>query len=197
MIRHIYDLSYNQEQPSTFQERLIFCMNVFIVADKYDIASLRQKVVPDFSDYLQSAWQSDEFAECVKKLCGPNAIHLADPSLQVLNSLMSKVSWVVSLESFCEMFNSQVSSKLHPRESSFESQSAFRAMSSASQFSGSVHDIIRDTTDRAIALLHRRRFGKNRNGPCQASAASCIPRARTDFSRSPSAGPCRNDDPRS
>jgi hypothetical protein len=84
MIRYIYDLNYAEEQPSTLQERLIFCMNVFIVADKYDVASLRQRVAPAFSDYLQSAWQSDEFGECVEKLCGPDAINLADPALQVI-----------------------------------------------------------------------------------------------------------------
>ncbi|KAI4849144.1 hypothetical protein E4T44_03527 [Aureobasidium sp. EXF-8845] len=97
MIRHIYDLPYAGDDMRTSKEHLVFCMNVFIVADKYDIASLREKVVPDFSDYAQLGWESKEFVECVEKLCGPDAILLADPTLQAavatffINNILVKI----------------------------------------------------------------------------------------------------------
>lgn len=84
MIRHIYDLPYARKiaNASKHGEHLLFLMHVFIVADKYDIASLRQKVVPDFTKHLSVAWKTPQVIECVKKLCGPEAMHLADLTLQ-------------------------------------------------------------------------------------------------------------------
>jgi hypothetical protein len=102
MIRHIYDLPYAQEDTHTDKESLVFCMNVFVLADKYDVASLRRKVVSDFELQLKSTWQSEEFVECVEKLCGPDAICLADPALQVavtsfFTNNMSKLAYHESL----------------------------------------------------------------------------------------------------
>jgi hypothetical protein len=109
MIRHIYDLPYAQEvtESYTSNEDLVFCLNVFIVADKYDIASLRQKVVRDFLKLLQNLWKTSEFVECVQKLCGPEAIHLADTSLQTavasfFTNNMSKLSYHKSLVKMVE-----------------------------------------------------------------------------------------------
>lgn len=85
MLRHIYDSPYAQQVMGTTGssgESLIFCLNVFIVADKYDVAGLRQKVVHDFRVLLQRAWTSEAFVVCMKKLYGPDAMHLADSSLQ-------------------------------------------------------------------------------------------------------------------
>jgi hypothetical protein len=42
VIRHLYDLPNAQANTYTSAERLVFSMNVFIVADKYSIAGLRQ-----------------------------------------------------------------------------------------------------------------------------------------------------------
>ncbi|KAH0361368.1 hypothetical protein KCU65_g8744, partial [Aureobasidium melanogenum] len=86
MMRYIYDLPYAQQATDTSgssEESLIFCLNVFIVADKYDVIGLRQKVVPDFRVLLQRTWRSEEFLSCVKKLYGPDALRLADRSLQI------------------------------------------------------------------------------------------------------------------
>ncbi|KAG9598890.1 hypothetical protein KCU77_g6244, partial [Aureobasidium melanogenum] len=54
MLRYIYDMPYAHQitGSSTLEEDLIFCLNVFIVADKYDVAGLRRKVVPDFRLHL-------------------------------------------------------------------------------------------------------------------------------------------------
>jgi hypothetical protein len=82
MIRRIYDIPYARKNVEISDEDLVFCMNVFIIADKYDVPSLREKVVPGFMAEIQSAWYSKEFVECVQKLCGPDAIHLADSALQ-------------------------------------------------------------------------------------------------------------------
>ncbi|KAI4732100.1 hypothetical protein E4T49_00140 [Aureobasidium sp. EXF-10728] len=75
------------ELTSGSEENLVLCLNVFIVADKYDVISLRQKVIPNFR-------QTETFVESVKKLCGPDAIHLADPSLQtaVVDFLIADIS---------------------------------------------------------------------------------------------------------
>lgn len=83
-MRFIYDKPYAQPfmATSSFEEDLIFCTNVFIVADKYDVAALRRKVVPDFRNHLERTWRSEAFVDCVKKLYGPDAIHMADLSLQ-------------------------------------------------------------------------------------------------------------------
>ncbi|KAH0270730.1 hypothetical protein KCU91_g7877, partial [Aureobasidium melanogenum] len=84
MLRYIYDMPYAHQitGSSTLEEDLIFCLNVFIVADKYDVAGLRRKVVPDFRLHLQRTWSSEAFVVCVKNLYGPDAIYMADPSLQ-------------------------------------------------------------------------------------------------------------------
>ena len=84
MIRHIYDLPYSECGPlPQCPDPLLFHMNVFIVADKYDIPSLREKIVPEFVLGLQLHWRTEYFVECVQKLCGPQAAHLADAALQV------------------------------------------------------------------------------------------------------------------
>jgi hypothetical protein len=104
MIRHIYDLPYTQEVTETFtlKDDLVFRLNVFIIGDKYDIASLRRKVVPDFLWLLKMTWQTSEFVECMQKLCGPEAIRLADTSLQAVVAdftadNMSKITYHDSL----------------------------------------------------------------------------------------------------
>ncbi|KAI4723123.1 hypothetical protein E4T48_00673 [Aureobasidium sp. EXF-10727] len=109
MLRHIYDLPYIAqgitELTSDSGENLGFCLNFFIIADKYDVISLRQKVVPDFLVLLQGAWQTETFVESVKKLCGPDAIHLADPSLQtaVVDFLIGDVSKITHHSSLVKM----------------------------------------------------------------------------------------------
>ncbi|KAG9821564.1 hypothetical protein KCU98_g10599, partial [Aureobasidium melanogenum] len=84
---------------------LVFCLNVFIVADKYDVAGLGQTVVPDFRVLLQRTWRSEEFIGCVKKLYGPDAIHLADPSLQtaVADYFVNNISKINHHKSLMEM----------------------------------------------------------------------------------------------
>lgn len=58
MLRYIYDMPYAHQvtDHSSFEEDLIFCLNVFIVADKYDVTGLRRKVVPDFRLHLERTW---------------------------------------------------------------------------------------------------------------------------------------------
>ncbi|CAD0112091.1 unnamed protein product [Aureobasidium uvarum] len=70
MLRHIYGLPYIAleitKPNSGCEETLMFCLNVFIVADKYDVIGLRQKIVPDFLLLLQGHWETEKFVECVK-----------------------------------------------------------------------------------------------------------------------------------
>lgn len=85
-MRHIYDMPYAEQSTGTssFENDLIFCLNVFIVADKYDVTGLRQKVAPDFHTHLQRTWQTEAFVRCFKKLFGPDAIRLIARPLQFL-----------------------------------------------------------------------------------------------------------------
>ncbi|KAH0003523.1 hypothetical protein KCU78_g13861, partial [Aureobasidium melanogenum] len=108
MMRYIYDLPYAQQvtdTPGSSEESLIFCLNVYIVADKYDVIGLRQKIVPDFRVFLQRTWRSEEFIGCVKKLYGPDTINLADTSLQtaVADFFVDNISKINHHKSLVEM----------------------------------------------------------------------------------------------
>lgn len=107
MILHIYDTPYALECPDSPSDDLIFCMNVFIVADKYDVPCLRRKVLPDFLRLLQITWKTPEFVECVQKLCGPDAIQLADLALyaavsEFFANNLSKITYHKSLVEMVE-----------------------------------------------------------------------------------------------
>jgi hypothetical protein len=105
MIRHMYDLSYDQmleedtvEDPSnddlpfhtriftntdSTNEDLLFHIGVFTAADKYDVATLRPLVVSKFESLMDTNWESESFATSIQRLTGPSAGHIADNSLQV------------------------------------------------------------------------------------------------------------------
>jgi hypothetical protein len=119
MIRHIYDLPYVQEDADFVEDEdsfededpaedvgLAFCMNVFKVADKYDVVSLRQRVALDFHALLEDSWDTKEFVECVHKLCGPDAIRLVDSSLQIAIAVFftNDISNLIHHDSLVEMF---------------------------------------------------------------------------------------------
>ncbi|KAG9676938.1 hypothetical protein KCU99_g2159, partial [Aureobasidium melanogenum] len=107
MLRYIYDMPYAHQvtDHSSFEEDLVFCLNVFIVADKYDVTGLRRKVVPDFRLHLERTWRSETFVACMKKLYGPESIHMADPSLQtaVADFFVDNMSKIVHHQSLVTM----------------------------------------------------------------------------------------------
>ncbi|THW72291.1 hypothetical protein D6D19_06628 [Aureobasidium pullulans] len=91
MIRHIYDLPYDQMlEGNTFDdtaaystnEDLLFHIAVFTAADKYDVATLRPLAVKKFESLMETSWESEQFATAIQKLTGPSAGHLADSTLQ-------------------------------------------------------------------------------------------------------------------
>ncbi|KAH0360350.1 hypothetical protein KCU65_g9457, partial [Aureobasidium melanogenum] len=90
VIRHIYgfpyDYLYESGPPFTFViTDLMFHINVFTAADKYDVPSLRVLVVENFVQLMDLKWSADpkEFCTAVQRLCGPNATAFAaDRSLQ-------------------------------------------------------------------------------------------------------------------
>lgn len=95
MIRHIYDLPYDQMLEQTTvndkdddsaaystNEDLLFHIAVFTAADKYDIASLRPLVVRKFESLMETNWEGESFAASIQRLVGPSAGHLADNTLQ-------------------------------------------------------------------------------------------------------------------
>ncbi|KAL2026510.1 hypothetical protein VTO58DRAFT_102490 [Aureobasidium pullulans] len=114
MIRHIYDLPYavttnkdGQDGNVAYapEECLKFQLNVFMVADKYHVSCLCKQVVPEFLSLLQVTWTTEVFAECVQKLCGPEAIVMADSSLQaaVATFFANNMSKITHHESLVKM----------------------------------------------------------------------------------------------
>ncbi|KAI4849145.1 hypothetical protein E4T44_03526, partial [Aureobasidium sp. EXF-8845] len=93
MIRHIYDLPYDQmlegqehsvDDTAAYStnEDLLFHIGVFTAANKYDVPSLRPLVVKKFESLMETNWEGENFATSIHKLTGPSAGHLADNSLQ-------------------------------------------------------------------------------------------------------------------
>jgi len=83
MIRHIYDPGQTIYLSSPTTD-LMFHVNVFTAADKYDVPSLRVLVVKRFAQLMEQKWSTSqqEFCKVIQRLCGPAAARFADPSLQ-------------------------------------------------------------------------------------------------------------------
>lgn len=62
MIRHIYDypydLSYESGPPLSSITGLVFHINVFAAADKYDVHSLRKLVLDKFAGLMEKKMES-------------------------------------------------------------------------------------------------------------------------------------------
>jgi hypothetical protein len=91
MIRHMYDLPYDQMLMDTTvddsasystNEDLLFHIAVFTAADKYDVASLRPLVVKKFEGLMETNWEGETFATSIQRLTGPSAGQVADKALQ-------------------------------------------------------------------------------------------------------------------
>lgn len=100
MIQHIYDTPYdNSDQAS--KETLLFQVNVFNTADKYDVPTLRTSVVTAVttllsSDYVCGQLSSAKAVELIKAIrfiCPSSSPTMADESLSdVLTSFCAKNS---------------------------------------------------------------------------------------------------------
>lgn len=93
MIRYMYDFRYDEDfgeemesdtHPFLDTSSLNAHLDVFIVADKYDVPSLRHKVVPKFAGLMEISWNTEDFVASMQRLCGPDAVQLADNSLQAV-----------------------------------------------------------------------------------------------------------------
>ncbi|CAD0092139.1 unnamed protein product [Aureobasidium vineae] len=112
MMRHVYGFPYDHlyESGPPFAAvitDLIFHINVFMAADKYDIPSLRLLVVDKFAELMDLKWFANqhEFCTAMQRLCGPDAVAFADRSLQAsAASFCSKhISDLIKLKSFASM----------------------------------------------------------------------------------------------
>lgn len=112
MVRHIYDLPYDQVASpgtsfTTIIADLMFHINVFETADKYDVPSLRALVVVKFTQLMGQSWSSntEEFCKAIQRLCGPGAAHLADRSLQAAAASFcsAHILDLIQLEGFVNM----------------------------------------------------------------------------------------------
>jgi len=93
MVRHIYDFPYDCSYDAgplllTAVMDLMFHINVFAAADKYDVPSRRVLVVEKFAQLMTHKWSASrqEFCAAVQRLCGPEAVMFADKSLQKFTS---------------------------------------------------------------------------------------------------------------
>jgi hypothetical protein len=83
MIQHIYDPDKPLDLSSPFSD-MMFYVNVFAAADKYDVPLLRVLVVDRFTESmgLKLKISQQEFCTVIQRLCGPTAVSFADASLQ-------------------------------------------------------------------------------------------------------------------
>jgi hypothetical protein len=86
MIQHIYDSDQTIYVSSPITQ-LMYHVNVFVAADKYDVPSLRVLVVSRLTQLMEQKWSTSqqnqqEFCTVIRCLCGLNAVRLADTSLQ-------------------------------------------------------------------------------------------------------------------
>lgn len=89
MVRHIYGFPYDNLYGSGLPlppliKDLMFHVNVFAAADKYDVPSLRALVIHKFTPLMEQRYSSSQKELCtvIQRLCGPAAANFADTSLQ-------------------------------------------------------------------------------------------------------------------
>ncbi|THZ96931.1 hypothetical protein D6C82_06752 [Aureobasidium pullulans] len=118
MIRHIYDLPYDQMLEAntsddtaaySTNEDLLYHIAVFNAADKYDFSTLRHLVVKKFEDLMETTWEGDQFATAVQKLTGPSAGHPADNTLQTAAAgfCAKNLTKLIKKETFVKMIQEE------------------------------------------------------------------------------------------
>jgi len=78
-------VEYLQTDPEARVKELRFYVDVFIVADKYDCPSLRQKVSSHFAtaaDMMVEFGHYQELVTVMSRICGPNAPQIAASELR-------------------------------------------------------------------------------------------------------------------
>ncbi|THX75707.1 hypothetical protein D6D04_07222 [Aureobasidium pullulans] len=110
MIRHLYDLPYDQASvlfSGSASADLMFHINVFEAADKYDVPSLRALVVGKFTGLMEQIWSAkrEEVGKAIQRLCAPGAVSFADKSLQAsaASFCSSHIMDLIQIDSFVTM----------------------------------------------------------------------------------------------
>ncbi|THY98306.1 hypothetical protein D6C92_02931 [Aureobasidium pullulans] len=110
MIRHLYDLPYDQASvlfSGSASADLMFHINVFETADKYDVPSLRALVVGKFTGLMEQIWSAkrEEVCKAIQRLCAPGAVSFADKSLQAsaASFCSSHIMDLIQIDSFVTM----------------------------------------------------------------------------------------------
>ncbi|THZ27066.1 hypothetical protein D6C91_02389 [Aureobasidium pullulans] len=110
MVRHLYDLPYDQASvlfAKSTSADLMFHINVFEVADKYDVPSLRVLSVGKFAWLMESIWsiKKEEVCQAIQRLCAPNAVSFADRSLQASAATFcsAHILDLIKIDSFVKM----------------------------------------------------------------------------------------------
>lgn len=89
MIAHMYGIPFEATpdypmQVAAMDGPLCFRLKLFIVADKYDVPSLRNQVAEEFIAYLLKERLQPSFVLVLEKLFGHDRFAFADTSLQQL-----------------------------------------------------------------------------------------------------------------
>ena len=110
MLKHIYGMPFGGEYSYSYPYRFEFCSNtfeniirVFIMADKYDIPSVRIAAISEIEDFLYSTNRPEQdpdedildVSEWIAKICGPDAPQLADSRLRDVLSEWVTETWDV------------------------------------------------------------------------------------------------------
>ena len=73
MLRHIYDIPFNDQDSAPVsnvkQMDIGFHISTFLVADEYDVPTLRDEVVHGFERVMLMAWDQPQFFSEINDLC--------------------------------------------------------------------------------------------------------------------------------
>lgn len=121
MIRCLYGLGYKKDKSSTADD-MLFLVDVFAIADKYDVPRLRKSVTIHFAELAKKKdfTRTNAFVECIKSAC-ENA--WADKSLErvILGICHEKLASVFQNQSFKDWLQTTTSFTLGYLEADLES----------------------------------------------------------------------------
>jgi hypothetical protein len=73
MLRHIYDMPFNDQESALTsnvkQMDIGFHISTFLVADEYDVPTLRDEVIHGFERVMLMAWDQPQFFSVIMDLC--------------------------------------------------------------------------------------------------------------------------------
>ncbi|GAB7356779.1 hypothetical protein MBLNU459_g7673t2 [Dothideomycetes sp. NU459] len=125
MIRHCYNLAYDETIDDTIVDNkdnilgegggkstikdLIFHIDTFVLANKYDVPSLRILVIEKLEKRMLISWKNPEFADAVKAVWSLDNNSLVDPALRdlVLAFCSDRMPSLIKIPRFVDMIEKE------------------------------------------------------------------------------------------